>query len=108
MRHVCKEAEVFLFQHVIQFTARFAHFLINVTKFDLIPIRTGLFQTTANDPGEEALKAPPPPLYDLENYFVNLHHIIHVHFNRCFRHVPIGIFQKFAISTILQRFQNKK
>ena len=23
-------------------------------------------------------------------------------------HVPIGIFQKFAILTILQRFQNKK
>ena len=25
-----------------------------------------------------------------------------------FRHVPIGIFQKFAILSILQRFQNKK
>ena len=65
------------------------------------PIRSGLFQT-ANDPGG-ALKAP-PPLYDLENSFVNLHHIIHVHFTRCFKHVPIGIFQKFAILTILQRF----
>ena len=61
------------------------------------PIRSGLFQTV-NDPG--ALKASPPP-YDLENYCVNLHHIIHVHFTRCFRHVPIGIFKKFAILTIL-------
>ena len=52
-----------------------------------------------------ALKAPP---YDLENYFVNLHHIIHVNFTRCFWHNPIGIFQKFAILTILQRFENKK
>ena len=67
------------------------------------PIRSGLFQTV-NDPGG-ALKAPP---YDLENYCVNLHHIIHVHFTRCFRHVSIGTFQKFAILTILQRFQNKK
>ena len=50
-----------------------------------------------------ALKAPPPP-YDLENYFVNLYHIIHVHFTRCFGHVPIGIFQRFAILTILQQF----
>ena len=56
--------------------------------------------------GGGALKAPPP--YDLENYFVNLHHIIHVTFTRCFWHDPIGIFQKFAILTILQRFQNKK
>ena len=52
-----------------------------------------------------ALKAPP---YDLENYCVNLHHIIHVNFTRCFWHDPIGIFQKFTILTILQRFQNKK
>ena len=61
----------------------------------LNPIRSGLFQT-ANDP------------YNLENYCVNLHHIIHVYFARCFRHVPIGIFQKFVILTILQQFQNKK
>ena len=65
------------------------------------PIRSGLFQTV-NNPG---VKAPP---YDLENYCVNLHHIIHVNFTRCFWHDPIGIFQKFAILTILQRFQNKK
>ena len=52
-----------------------------------------------------ALKAPP---YDLENYCVNLHHIIHVNFTRCLWHDPIGIFKKFAILTILQRFQNKK
>ena len=57
--------------------------------------------------GGGALKAHPPP-YDLENYCVNLHYIIHVNFTRCFRHDPIGIFQKFAILTILQRFQNKK
>ena len=71
-------------------------------------IRSGLFQTV-NDPGGGggggALKAPP---YDLENYCVNLHHIIHAHFTRCFRQAPIKIFQKFAILTILQRFQNKK
>ena len=70
------------------------------------PIRSGLFQTV-NDPGGGALKAHPPP-YDLENDCVNLHHIIHVNFTRCFWHDPIGIFQKFAILTILQRFQNKK
>ena len=69
------------------------------------PIRSGLFHTV-NDPGGGTLKAPPP--YDLENYSVNLHHIIHVHFTRCFWHDPIGIFPKFAILTILQRFQNKK
>ena len=72
---------------------------------DVNPIRSGLFQTT-NDPGGGGFKSPPP--YDLENYFVNLHHIIHVPFTRCFRHVPIGIFQKFAILIILQRFQNIK
>ena len=55
------------------------------------PIRSGLFQTV-NDPGG-ALKSPPPP-YDLENCCVNLHHIIHVYFTRCFGHVPIGIFLK--------------
>ena len=73
------------------------------------PIRSGPLQT-ANDPGGGggALKARYKPPYDLENHCVNLHHIIHVHFTRCFRHVPIGIFQKFAILTILQRFQNKK
>ena len=62
------------------------------------PIRSGLFQT-ANDPGG-GFKSPPPP-YNLENYCVNLHHIIHVHFTTCFKHVPIGIFQKIAILTIL-------
>ena len=68
------------------------------------PIRSWLFQTV-NDPGGGALKAPP---FDLENYWFNLHHIIQVNFTRCFWHDPIGIFQKFAILTILQRFQNKK
>ena len=56
---------------------------------------------------EEGLLKPPPP-YDLENYCINFHHIIHVHFTRCFRHVPIGIFPKFAIFTFSQRIQNKK
>ena len=74
---------------------------------DFNPIRSGLFQTVNDPGGGGALKAP-PPLYDLENYCVNLHHIIHVNFTRCFRHVPIRIFQKFANLTILQRFQNKK
>ena len=56
--------------------------------------------------GGGGFKSPPP--YDLENYCVNLHHIIHVNFTRGFWHDPIGIFQKFAILTILRRFQNKK
>ena len=80
--------------------------IVICSMFYLNPIRSGLFQTV-NDPGGGALKAPRPP-YDLENYCVNRHHIIHVNFTRCFRHDPIGIFQKFAILTILQRFQNKK
>ena len=53
----------------------------------LNPIRSGLF-LTANDSGGGGFNPP----YDLENYNVNLHYIIHVHFTRCFRHVPIGIF----------------
>ena len=70
------------------------------------PIRSGLFQTV-NDPGGGGFKSPSPP-YDLKNYSVNLHHIIHVNFTRCFWHDPFEIFQKLAILTILQRFQNKK
>ena len=35
-----------------------------------------------------------PPPYNLENYCVNHHHIIHVNFTKCFRHDPIGIFSK--------------
>ena len=70
----------------------------NIYKFKLIvnsyasnfnPIESGMFQTV-NDPGEGGFKSAPPPLHD----------IIHVHFTRCFRHVPIRIFQKFAILTI--------
>ena len=72
----------------------------------LNPIRSGLFQTV-NDPGGGGGALKPPP-YDLVNYCVNLHHIIHVNLTRCFRYDPIGIFQKFAILTTLQRFQNKK
>ena len=66
----------------------------------------GYFRQLTIRGGGGALKAPPP--HDLENYFVNLHHIIHVHFTRCFRHVPIKKNFKFAILTILQRFLNKK
>ena len=40
----------------------------------------------------------PPSHHDLENYCLNLHHIIHVHFTRCFRHVLIGIFSKICDS----------
>ena len=67
----------------------------------------GYFRQLTIRGGGGALKAPPPP-YDLKNCWANLYHIIHVSFTRCFRHVPIGIFPKFAILTILQRFQNKK
>ena len=76
----------------------------------LNPIRSGLFQTFMIRGGGGGFKSPPPPPppYDLENYCVNRHHIIHVNFTRCFRHDPIGIFQKFAILIILQRFLNKK
>ena len=78
-------------------------YLINVM---LNPIRSGIFQT-ANE-REGALNPPLP--YDLQNNCLNLHHIniIHVHFTKFFRHVPIRIFQKFTILTILQRFKNKK
>ena len=65
-----------------------AYLFTSDNQFGFNPIRSGLFQTV-NDPGGGALKAPP---YDLENYCVNLHHIIHVNFTRCFRHDPIGIF----------------
>ena len=58
--------------------------------------------------GGGGFESPPPPPYDLKNYTVNIHDIIHVNFTGCFRHDPIGIFQKFAILTILERFQNKK
>ena len=75
-------------------------------KAEFNPIQSGLFQTV-NDPGGRGGFKPPPP-YDLENHCVSLHHIIHANFTKCFRHVKIGIFQKFAILTILQRFQNKK
>ena len=57
--------------------------------------------------GGGGFKSPPPP-YDLENCFVNLHHIIQVDFTRCFSHDSIRIFQKFTILTLLKRFQNKK
>ena len=67
----------------------------------------GYFRQLTNRKGGVGFKSLPPP-YDLENYCVNLHHIIHVNFTRCFWHDPIGIFPKFAILTILQRFQNKK
>ena len=49
----------------------------------------GNFRQLTNPGG--GFKSPPPP-YDLENYIVNLHHIIHVNLTRCFRHDPIGFF----------------
>ena len=72
----------------------------------LNPIRSGLFQT-ANDPGGGgALKAPPPTISKTVKCQSSPYHTCA--FYRCFRHVPIGIFRKFMILTILQRFQNKK
>ena len=68
----------------------------------------GCFRQLTIGGGGAALKSTPPPYYDFENYNINLHHIINVHFTRCFRQVPVENFQKFAILTILQRFQNKK
>ena len=47
---------------------------------------------TLSDPGYFRQLSPPP--YDLGNYCVDLHHIIHVNFTRCFWHDPIGIFFK--------------
>ena len=49
--------------------------------------------------GGGGVKTPPP--IDIENYCINLHHIIHVHFTRCLGMFQLGIFQKFAILTIL-------
>ena len=62
--------------------------LIRQVSPDFNPIRSGVFQIAS----------------DSRNIYINLCHIIHVHFTRCFRHVPIRIFLKFAILTILQRF----
>ena len=67
----------------------------------------GYFKHLTIRGGGGGFKSRRPPLRSRKS-FVNLHHIIHVHFTRCFRHVPIGFFFKFAIFTILQRFQNKK
>ena len=49
-----------------------------------------MFQT-ANDPGGGGGWGAFP--YDLENFFINFHDIILVHFTRCFRHVLIGLFK---------------
>ena len=37
------------------------------------------------DPGGGGFKTPPPPppSYDLKNYCINRHHIMHVHLPRC-------------------------
>ena len=39
-------------------------------------IRSGIFET----------------IHNFENYFINLYHIMHVHFTRCFTHVPVQFF----------------
>ena len=56
---------------------------------------------------EGALKAHSPPPYDLENFCINHYHIIRAYFTRCLTYVAVGIFQEFAILTILQQFKNK-
>ena len=38
------------------------------------------------------------PSYDLKNYCINLHLVIHEHFARYFRHIPIRIFQKVNVN----------
>ena len=104
------EYVITLIRDNITFTPTDIPSTINTHNIELQMVKVHL---TLSDPGYfrqltirvGALKAPP---YDLKNYCVNLHHIIHVNFTRCFWHDPIGIFQKFAILTILQRFQNKK
>ena len=66
-------------------------------------IRSGVFEKV-NDPGGGGLKALP---YDLANCCINHHHIIHAHFTRSLTHVPVGIFQKFAILKIYRDFKRK-
>ena len=94
--------EVFLCYEVTRLDQRSQMFVDdNIPNFEALlrnkvfpfnPIRSGLFQTANDRGGGGSLKAPPP--YDLENYCVNLHHIIHVNFTRCFRHDPIENFSK--------------
>ena len=67
------------------------------------PIRSGLFQT-ANDPGGRGFYVNSKLTF--ENCFVNLYHMIHVHFTRCFRHVSIGIFQKFYSNFKIKSSEN--
>ena len=82
--------------------------LISTVNYLGCSIRSWRFQT-ANDPGGGGLKAPPPLRSQKFLYQFSPYHRLHVHFTRCCRHdVSIGIFQKFAILTMLQRFQNKK
>ena len=81
--------------------------MISIVIFSILilflnPIRSGLFQTVNDPGGRGGFKSPPP--YDLKNYCVNLHHIIHVDFTRCFRHDPIGIFQIFVIETQIETY----
>ena len=57
--------------------------------------------------GGGALKARPPPLRS-RKLFCQSSPYHTCEFDLFFRHDPVGIFQKFAILTTLQRFQNKK
>ena len=58
------------------------------------PIRR-VFETT-NDPGGgvrgRGSGKNTPPLTILKKYYINLHHIIHVHFTECFTYAPVIFF----------------
>ena len=76
-------------------------------QLSLVPrakLTAGVFEKVNDPGGGSVLKAPP---YDLANCCINHHYIIHAHFTRCLTHVPVGIFQKFAILKIYSDFKRK-